>query len=114
MFPSKCVVRWLAILSRKIGANLACSGGVHTPEDVVKSLMAGAHSVQVVSCLLERGAGYLKTLNEGVKQLLEKLEYTSVQQLRGNMSLARCPDPGAFERANYMRILQTWKPENVK
>jgi dihydroorotate dehydrogenase (fumarate) len=107
-------LRWLAILSRKIGANLSCSGGVHTPEDVVKAIMAGAHSVQVVSCLLERGAGYLKTLNDGVRQLLEKLEYTSVQQLRGNMSLARCPDPGAFERANYMRILQTWKPESAK
>jgi dihydroorotate dehydrogenase (fumarate) len=107
-------LRWLAILSRKIGANLSCSGGVHTPEDGVKALMAGAHSVQVVSCLLERGPGYLKELNEGVRHLLEKLEYTSVQQLRGNMSLARCPDPGAFERANYMRILQTWKPENAK
>ncbi len=104
-------LRWLAILSRKVGANLSCSGGVHTPEDVLKSVMAGAHSVQVVSCLLERGVGYLKDLNKGLSDLLEKLEYTSLQQVRGNMSLARCPDPGAFERANYMRILQTWKPD---
>lgn len=106
-------LRWLAILSRKVGANLACSGGVHTAEDVLKSVMTGAHSVQVVSCLLERGPGYLKDLNKGLSDLLEKLEYTSLQQVRGNMSLARCPDPGAFERANYMRILQTWKPESV-
>ena len=103
-------LRWLAILSRKLGANLACSGGVHTPVDVIKSVMAGAHGVQVVSCLLERGPEYLKDLKDGLTQMLEKLEYNSIQQMRGNMSLARCPDPGAFERANYMRILQTWKP----
>ena len=104
-------LRWLAILSRKLGANLACSGGVHTPVDVIKAVMTGAHAVQVVSCLLDRGPEYLKELKEGVAQMLEKLEYSSIQQMRGNMSLARCPDPGAFERANYMRILQTWKPE---
>jgi dihydroorotate dehydrogenase (fumarate) len=106
-------LRWLAILSRKVGANLSCSGGVHSSEDVLKAVMTGAHSVQVVSCLLERGVGYLKDLNKGLSDLLEKLEYTSLQQVRGNMSLARCPDPGAFERANYMRILQTWKPEDL-
>ena len=106
-------LRWLAILSRKLGANLACSGGVHTPDDVIKSIMAGAHAVQVVSCLLERGAEYLKELKKGLEQRLEQLEYSSVQQMRGNMSLARCPDPGAFERANYMRILQTWKPQTA-
>lgn len=107
-------LRWLAILSRKLGANLACSGGVHTPVDVVKSVMAGAHAVQVVSCLLERGIEYLKELRSGVEQMLEQLEYHSIQQMRGNMSLARCPDPGAFERANYMRILQTWRPEQQR
>lgn len=106
-------LRWLAILSRKLGANLACSGGVHTPDDVIKSIMAGAHAVQLVSCLLDNGVEYLKTLKKGLEQRLEQLEYTSVQQMRGNMSLARCPDPGAFERANYMRILQTWKAGNV-
>jgi dihydroorotate dehydrogenase (fumarate) len=106
-------LRWLAILSRKLGANLACSGGVHTPDDVIKSVMAGAHAVQLVSCLLEHGVEYLKDLKKGVEQRLEQLEYSSIQQMRGNMSLARCPDPGAFERANYMRILQTWKPEDL-
>ncbi len=102
-------LRWLAILSRKLSANLACSGGVHTATDAVKAIMAGASSVQVVSCLLQHGPGYLKKLLEGFNALLEQLEYASVQQLMGNMSLARCPDPGAFERANYMRILQSWK-----
>lgn len=102
-------LRWLAILSRKLSANLACSGGVHTATDAVKALMAGASGVQVVSCLLQHGPSYLKKLLEGMTALLEQLEYASVQQLMGNMSLARCPDPGAFERANYMRILQTWK-----
>ena len=107
-------IRWLAILSRKLGANLACSGGVHTPEDAIKAIMAGAHAVQVVSCLLDRGTEYLKELNDGLAHQVETLEYNSLQQMRGNMSLARCPDPGAFERANYMRILQTWRPETAK
>ena len=54
--------------------------------------------MQVVSCLLDRGPEYLKELKEGLSQMLEKLEYNSIQQMRGNMSLARCPDPGAFKR----------------
>ena len=103
-------LRWLAILSRKISANLAASGGVHTPVDAIKAVMAGAHAVQVVSALLQHGPEYLKKLRDGMASLLEKLEYSSLQQMRGNMSLARCPDPGAFERANYMRILQGWRP----
>ncbi len=104
-------LRWLAILARKLGASLACSGGVHTATDAIKSIMAGAHAVQLVSVLLQHGPMQLKVIKQEMEQMLEKLEYQSLQQMRGNMSLARCPDPGAFERANYMRILQTWKPE---
>ena len=102
-------LRWLAVLSGRIKASLAVSGGVHTPEDAIKALMAGAHAVQVVSVLLKRGPQYLRELKKGMEQWLEQHEYESVQQLQGSMGLQKCPDPAAFERANYMRVLTGWK-----
>ena len=102
-------LRWLAVLSGRIKASLAVSGGVHTPEDAIKALMAGAHAVQVVSVLLKRGPQYLRELKKGMEQWLEQHEYESVQQLQGSMGLQKCPDPAAFERANYMRVLTGWR-----
>jgi dihydroorotate dehydrogenase (fumarate) len=62
-----------------------------------------------VSALLKNGPEYLKHLRVGLESFMTEHEYTSVSQMRGNMSLAKCPDPTAFSRANYMRILQTWR-----
>ena len=101
-------LRWLAILSPRLHASLAVSGGVHTPVDAVKAVMTGADAVQVVSALLERGPGYLAELRRGVAEWLEEHEYDSLAQMRGSMNLATCPDPAAFERANYMQLLQSW------
>jgi dihydroorotate dehydrogenase (fumarate) len=102
-------LRWLAILSGRTGLDLACSGGVHTPVDAIKSLMTGADVVQLVSALLQHGPEHLKTVREGVAQWLTEHEYESLGQLRGSMNLARCPDPARYERGNYMRILQSWR-----
>jgi len=102
-------LRWLAVLSGKAKADLACSGGVHTGLDAVKALMAGATVVQTVSALLHDGPQRLRTLKEEVVRFLEEHEYESLAQLRGNMNLSRCPDPSAFERGNYMRVLQSWR-----
>jgi dihydroorotate dehydrogenase (fumarate) len=102
-------VRWLAILSGRVRASLACSGGVHTGVDAVKALMAGAHGIQVVSALLHHGPGYLRQMHDELQRWMEDHEYESVRQMQGSMSLLRCPDPAAFERANYTRILQTWR-----
>jgi len=88
---------------------LAVSGGVHSGLDAVKSVMAGASAVQVVSALLKKGPGFLKTIRIEMERWLAEHEYESLRQMRGNMSLARCPDPSAFSRANYMRILQGWR-----
>ena len=103
-------LRWLAILSGHIKASLAVPGGVHTPTDAVKAVMAGAHAVQVVSALLQQGPAHIKTLRDGLQEWMEKHEYASLEQMQGSMSHQRCPNPGAFERANYMRILQSWRP----
>jgi dihydroorotate dehydrogenase (fumarate) len=101
-------LRWLAILSGRCTASLAVSGGVHTAADAIKAIMAGAHAVQVVSALLIHGPGRLKVLLDGLKAWLEEHEYESIRQMQGCLSLAHCPDPGAFERGNYMRVLNSW------
>jgi dihydroorotate dehydrogenase (fumarate) len=102
-------LRWLAVLSGRVRCSLAATGGVHTPVDALRAIMAGAHAVQVVSALLHHGPEHLRTLREGVVQWMEEHEYGSIAQMRGSMSLERCPDPAAFERANYMRVLQSWR-----
>ena len=103
-------IRWLAILHGRLQASLALSGGAHTPLDVVKGIMAGADVVQVVSALLQHGPEHLRSLKEGLQAFMVLHEYESLAQMHGNMSLETCPDPAAFERSNYMRVLQSWRP----
>jgi dihydroorotate dehydrogenase (fumarate) len=100
---------WLALLSPKVKASLAVSGGVHTLLDVVQSVMTGAHAVQLVSCLLKRSPSYLATLKGELTQWLEEHEYHSLRQMQGSMNLEACPDPAVYERANYMLMLQSWR-----
>ena len=102
-------LQWLAILSGRLRPSLAASGGVHTATDVVKAVMAGAHAVQVVSALLQKGPAYLRQLRDELSRWLEAHEYESLGQMRGSMNLVKSPDPTAYERANYIQILQGWK-----
>lgn len=102
-------LRWLAILSPQVKADLAVTGGVHTVVDAVKAVMAGAHAVQVVSALLRGGPDVLTKLTRQLIEWLEVHEYESLAQMRGSMNLAHSPDPGAFERTNYLKVLQSWK-----
>lgn len=102
-------LRWLAILSGRLRPSLGLTGGVHTPLDVVKGVMAGAHAVQLVSALLQRGPEYLRVLRGELARFLEEHEYESLEQMQGSMDLLACPDPKAYERANYMHMLQSWK-----
>jgi len=102
-------LRWLAILTGKVKCSLAASGGVHSPVDAVKAIMAGADAVQVVSALLTHGPRHLKVLVDGLSGWMDEHEYTSLAQLHGSMSHANSPNPQAIERANYMRILQSWR-----
>lgn len=104
---------WLAVLSHHVRASLAVSGGVHTALDAIKAVMAGAHAVQMVSALLLRGPMYLRTVRREMEGWMDAHEYTSLRQMQGSMNLARCPDPAAFERAHYVRVLQGWKPVSL-
>jgi dihydroorotate dehydrogenase (fumarate) len=102
-------LRWLAILSGRIDAALAVSGGVHSALDAVKAVMCGAHAVQMVSALLMHGPALLGEIRDGMAAWLEAHEYESLAQMRGSMSLLKCPDPAAYERVNYMEMLQGWR-----
>ena len=102
-------LRWLAVLSGTVNASLAVSGGVHGPLDAVKAVMAGAHVVQVVSAVLRHGPQRLDHIRTGFEQWMEEHEYASLTELRGCMDLTRCPNPAAYARANYLKVLQSWE-----
>ena len=102
-------LRWLAMLSGRVKASLAVTGGVHDARDAIKAIMAGADAVQMVSALLLRGPKALADVRAGVTRWLEEHEYESLAQMKGSMSLLSCPDPAAYERANYARVLQSYK-----
>lgn len=102
-------LRWLAILSGQLECSLAITGGVHSVQDAVKAIMCGADCVQLVSTLLKEGLHVIEDLREGLAAFLVEREYDSLSQMKGSMNLSRCPDPKAFERANYMQALQTWE-----
>jgi dihydroorotate dehydrogenase (fumarate) len=101
-------LRWLAILSPLVRGSLAVTGGVHTSVDAVKAEMAGAHAVQVVSEVLRHGVGRFTMLIDGLSRWLEEHDYHALGQLQGSMNLERCPNPRAYERANYLRVLTSW------
>jgi len=103
-------LRWLAILHGQIKVPMAVSGGVHSAMDAMKSVAAGASAVQMVSALLMKGPEHINAVREEMIHWMEEHEYESLQQMQGSMSLAKCPNPLAFTRANYMRMLQGWKP----
>jgi dihydroorotate dehydrogenase (fumarate) len=105
-------LRWVAILYGRVNADLAITSGVHTSEDVIKGLMAGANVTMMASELLQNGVRRIgQVLNELVAWLSER-EYESVTQMIGSMSQKHCAEPAAFERANYMKMLQSYRPLN--
>lgn len=103
-------LRWIAMLYGRCQLDLACTGGVHTRDDALKALMCGADAVQVVSALLRNGVEYITALRRETSSWLSENEYESLAQMKGSMSHRHAPDPEALERANYMRVLQSWQP----
>ncbi len=104
-------LRWVAILYGRIQADLALTTGVHTVEDVVKGVMAGASATMMASELLQNGVGRLSEVLTDLKQWLEEHEYDSLAQMKGSLSQINCAEPAAFERANYMRVLSSYSRE---
>ncbi len=102
-------LRWMAILFGQIKADMAVTGGVHTASDVVKSMMAGAKVAQMASVLLHNGAPVLGDILVDLQRWLESHEYESIKQMQGSMSQRNVANPAAFERANYMKVLQSFE-----
>jgi dihydroorotate dehydrogenase (fumarate) len=99
-------LRGIAVLAGNVKASLAVTGGVHTALDVVKSTMAGAHVTQMVSALLRNGPNHLRTVRADLEAWMEENEWESLQEMRGNMSFQRIPDPAAYERATFRKMLR--------
>ncbi|HEX3084517.1 MAG TPA: dihydroorotate dehydrogenase-like protein [Pyrinomonadaceae bacterium] len=97
-------LRGVAVLSGRVNASLAITGGVHTALDVVKATMTGAHVCQLVSALIANGPGHLGNLLNGVKEWMTENDWASLEEMRGNMSFHRVPDPGAYERDAFRRM----------
>jgi len=102
-------LRWISILYGRIDADLAATGGVHDAVDVVKLLMVGARVTMMASALLRHGIPYLRLVEQRLVHWLETHEYESVRQMQGSLSQRHAPDPGAFERAQYLRALRTYR-----
>jgi dihydroorotate dehydrogenase (fumarate) len=100
---------WIAILHGRVEASLAATRGVETAQEVVKYVMAGADVVMTTSALLRNGVGHMKTLVDGLNAWMEKRGYDSVEQMKGSMSQLKVADPSAFERANYIKMLGSFK-----
>ena len=98
------------ILHGKVKADLAATSGIHKAEDVIKMVMAGASVTMLCSVLLSRGIPYLKTIEKEIRNWMTEHEYESIRQMKGSMSQIHSPNPSAFERAQYIRVLHSFVP----
>jgi dihydroorotate dehydrogenase (fumarate) len=102
-------MRWIAILYGRINASMALTSGIHSSEDAIKAVMVGADVANVCSVLLKEGIDRISDLLAGMTAWMEEHEYESVEQMKGSMSHRSCPEPAAFERANYMKVLNSYR-----
>jgi dihydroorotate dehydrogenase (fumarate) len=108
-YAMRLPLRWIAILHGRIKASLAATSGIHNAPDVLKMLMAGADITMMCSALLRHGPEHLREVLTGIEQWMLEHEYISVRQLKGSMSQKSIADPAAFERANYMKALNSYR-----
>ena len=106
-------LRWAAILYKNIKADMALTGGIHTAEDAIKTMMVGAKAAQMASVLLHYGVHTLSDILVDMQRWMETHEYESVRQMQGSMSQQNVTNPAAFERANYMKVLQAYQVKVV-
>lgn len=102
-------LRWIAILYDRISADLASTTGVYTAEDVIKMIMVGADVTQMLSALIKYGIGHIADVITNLQRWMEENEYESLNQMRGSMSYKNISDPAKFERANYMKVLHSFR-----
>jgi len=104
-------LRWVSILYGRVPVDFAITSGVHSHIEVLKCMMAGAKVAMMASALLKNGVGHITTVLDDLVQWMEEHEYESIEQMQGSMSQQYVAEPAAFERANYMKVLKSWRPE---
>lgn len=104
-------LRWVAILYGRVPVDFAITSGVHTHLDVLKCMMAGASVAMMASVLLESGIRHISEVLDNLQVWMDEHEYESIAQMRGSMSQQHCAEPAAFERANYMKVLGSWRSD---
>jgi dihydroorotate dehydrogenase (fumarate) len=102
-------LRWISILYGKVPADYALTSGVHAHTDVIKAMMAGAKVAMMASTLLHNGERVIPSLLEDLQTWMKEREYESIEQMQGSMSQKNVREPAAFERANYMKVLNSWR-----
>ncbi|HZQ09661.1 MAG TPA: dihydroorotate dehydrogenase-like protein [Anaerolineae bacterium] len=103
-------LRWVGLLYGRLNCDLAVTGGVHTVEDVLKAMMAGANVAMLTSALLEQGIPHLSHVLAALREWMTEREYESITQMRGSMSQRAIEFPAAYERANYVQVLRAYEP----
>lgn len=114
--PDELLLRlhWAAIIFGHIKADLAITGGVHGAKDILKSIMAGARIAMMTSALLQNGLEHIDVVRDDLIRWMEEHEYNSITEMCGSMSQCNVPNPGAFERANYMKVLSSYLPRTAR
>ena len=107
-------IRWVAILYGRIKADMAVTGGVHTAQDVLKAMMAGAKVAMMTSALLKHGIEHVTTVQADLLRWMDEHEYESIRQMQGSMSQRSVAEPAAFERANYLKVLSSYTPRGLR
>jgi dihydroorotate dehydrogenase (fumarate) len=106
-------LRWIAILYGRVDVDFAATGGIHSGEDAVKMLLAGAQVTMMASALLKNGPDHIRVVEAELRQWMEEHDYQSIAQMRGALSQIHCEDPAAYERAQYMRALTGYSRESL-
>jgi len=102
-------LRWISILYGKVKADFALTSGIHTATDVLKAIMAGAKVAMLASHLLQNGEQAIGSILNDLETWMREREYESIRQMQGSMSQKSVREPAAFERANYMKVLSSWR-----
>jgi len=111
---SRLSMRWIAMLYGRVNLTLAATSGIHTADDAIKLLLAGADVTHMCAALLHHGPAHLGEVLKGIEQWMEEKEYSSVTQLKGSVSHAKATEPSAFERSNYIKVLSSFdSPDGV-
>ena len=108
-YDQRLSLRWLAILKPYVKASLAATSGIHDAQGVLKSVLVGADVAMIASTLIQNGVGRIETILNDMEQWMETKEYASIEQMKGSMSYSAVAEPAAYERANYMKVLQSIK-----